>query len=325
MQKFLKLFTISTILFLLTACSQTQQVKGTPLPTIQKKQDVQIYSMANQNGAITPQTVENAFTAAGFSVLGNNNMNKPFLKRFGSVHYKTYNLAMYTNNELSFKLLKKYPQFGALTPLSMSIYSKNNTINISTLTLHGMARSTGIPENDPDLIHYAALIQKALKDALPKGNFLKLPYAPLDNDNSYRIDFSSEVVLEKDQTMEDYIEDFEAEFEAEMEPYGFLFPNYTNIQEELFDEHNYKEYDFYHTYSICKFDVIFPVSKLHPEAGAWAPCSFYIYKKKGEKKMHMGFLGVDNWITTLDIKDELSIKPLKEAQGMIVNILQEMN
>ncbi len=325
MQIYIRLFTTISILFLWSGCAQTQHKKNTVPNTTQIIQDVQIYSMTNSDGLVTPQTIEEAFTAAGFSVLGNNNMNKPFLKRFGKVHYKTYNLAMYTNNELSFKLLKKYPQFGALTPLSMSIYSKNGTINIATLTLHGMARSTEIPESDPDLIRYAALIQKALQNALPKGNFLQLPYSPPQNNKSYRIDFTSEVILDKDQAIEDYIEDFEAEFEAEMEPYGFLFPNYTNIQEELFDEHNYKEYDFYHTYSICKFDVIFPVSKLHPEAGAWAPCSFYIYKKKGEKKMHMGFLGVDNWITTLNIQDENSIKPLKEAQGMIVNILQEMN
>ena len=38
----------------------------------------------------------------------------------------------------------------------------------------------------------------------------------------------------------------------------------------------------------------------------------------------MGFLGVDNWINTLDIEDQESIKPLKEAQDMIVDILNEM-
>lgn len=323
LQNLLRLLTPFVILFTLIGCSQTQPSEKKVTSTL-TQQDVQIYSMSNLNAAITPQTIEDAFTTVGLSVLGNNDMNKPFSKRFGKVHYKIYNLAMYTNNELSYKLLKKYPRFGALTPLSMSIYSQNGTINISTLTLHGMARATQIPSSDPDLMAYATLIQQALKKALPNGHFKSLSYAPKYNEKSYQIDFSSTVELGKNEYIEDFIDDFEAEFEAEMEPYGFLFPNYTNIQEELFDAHNYKEYDFYHTYSICKFDVIFPVSKLHPEAGAWAPCSFYIYKKKGEKEMHMGFLGVENWITTLNIQDENSIKPLKEAQGMIVNILKEM-
>jgi len=323
LQNLLRLLTAFVILFSLIGCAQTQPSEK-QTTTLHEQQDVQIYTMHNLNAAITPQTIEDAFNAAGLSVLGNNDMNKPFLKRFGKVHYKIYNLAMFTNNELSFKLLKKYPQFGALTPLSMSIYSQNDTINISTLTLKGMARATHIPSSDPDLIAYATLIQQALKKALPDGHFKKLSYVSVEDKKSYRIDLASTVELNKNENIEDFIEDFEAEFEAEMEPYGFLFPNYTNIQEELFDAHDYKEYDFYHTYSICKFDVIFPVSKLHPEAGAWAPCSFYIYKKKDEKKMHMGFLGVENWITTLDIQDEESIKPLKEAQGIIVKILKEM-
>ena len=101
--------------------------------------------------------------------------------------------------------------------------------------------------------------------------------------------------------------------------------NTINLQEKIFDDYDYHQYDFYHTYSICKFDVIYSVSKLHPEAGAWAPCSFYLYKRKGENKMHMGFLGVENWITTLNIEESASIKSLKEAQGIITHIIQKNN
>jgi len=41
--------------------------------------------------------------------------------------------------------------------------------------------------------------------------------------------------------------------------------------------------------------------------------------------MHMGFLGVENWITTLHIEDSASIKSLKEAQGIITHIVQKNN
>ena len=312
------LFIFITLFFV--GCTQTQTPKKIISATT--TQDVQIFT--SKNSAITPQSIEDAFVRANLNVVGNNNMNKPFAKRFGKIHYTTYNLAMFMSNDLTFKLIKKYPEFGALAPLSMSIWSDKNGMNIATLTLQGMARTTKIPITDPDLIAYAQLIHKALYQAMPQGEFRQLPYTSADNNNSYQVNFTASVTLDKGDSIENYIEDFEAEFEAEMEPYGFLFPNYTNIQEELFDEHNYKEYEFYHTYSICKFDVIYPVSKLHPEAGAWAPCSFYIYKKKGETKMHMGFLGVDNWITTLNIKDKASLQPLQDAQGMIVKILNEM-
>jgi uncharacterized protein (DUF302 family) len=287
-------------------------------------QDVQVFTTENKDGKVTTKTIEAAFDSVGLSVPGNNDMNKPFSKRFGKVHYKVYNLAMYVNNDLTFKLIEKYPSFGALTPLTMSIWSDGDTMNVSTLTINGMARAAGIPVNDPDLVAYAALITKALKTAMPNGHFKDLPYMPSHNAKALQVNFVADVELDEGASAEEFIEDFEAEFEGELEPLGFLLPNYTNVQEEIFDDHDYHAYDFYHTYSICKFDVIYPVSKLHPEAGAWAPCSFYLYKKKGENKMYMGFLSVDNWITTLDIKDQESIKPLKEAQGMIEKVVNEL-
>ncbi len=290
-----------------------------------KMQNVQVYTTANADGAVSTKTIEKAFDSVGLSVPGNNDMNKPFTARFNKTNYEVYNLAMYINNDLTLKLLKKYPNFGALTPLTMSIWkAKDGSMNISTLSIEGMARSIGMPVDDADLVAYAALIKKGLATAMPKGHFKELDFSVKFPNKTLATNFVVDVDLDG-ESPEDYVEDFEAEFEAELEPLGFLLPNYTNVQEEIFDDAGYTGvYDYYHTYSICKFDVIFPVSKTHPEAGAWAPCSFYLYKKTGEDKMHMGFLSVENWITTLDIADEESMKPLREAQGMIENIITEI-
>ena len=304
------------------ACNSTATV-----PAKQKVvQDIQIFTSANTEGNITTQSIEEAFDSVGLSVAGNNDMNKPFNTRFKKTYYKTYNLAMYISNDLTFNLIKKYPQFGALTPLTMSIWEdKEGNMNISTLSVNGMARATQIPVKDPDLVAYGALIEKALKTAMPQGHFKELAYIPSHNGKPLQVNFTTKVELDDDASMEDYIEDFEAEFEGELEPLGFLLPNYTNVQEEIFDDKGYKDvYDFFHTYSICKFEVIFPVSRLHPEAGAWAPCSFYLYKKKDEKVMRMGFLSVENWITTVDIKDKESIEPLRKAQNKIKNIINSI-
>jgi len=309
------------LLLLFTACTQTPQAKITQVK--KQVQDVQVFSMLNTDDALTPHTIEEAFDSLGLSVVGNNDMNIPFRKRFGHVHYKVYNLAMFMHNELSYKLLKKYPSFGVLTPLTMSIYTKEDKIYIATLSRHAMARVAHIPQDDPDLIAYAQLITKALKTALPKGSFEAAGHMPIDTNTSLQVNFTSKVDLSKES--EEFIEDFEAEFEAEMESLGFLLPNFTNVKEELFDEYGYDAYDFYHTYSICKFDVIYPVSKKYPQAGAWAPCSFYLYKKKDEDTMHMGFLSVENWIQSLQIRDEESIRSLRQAQEMIITILHDIS
>ena len=287
-----------------------------------KAQSVQIFTADNKDGKLTPQVISETMDKLGLTTAGNNDMNKPFSQRFPKLHYKTYNLAMYQNDALTLALIKKYPNFGALTPLTMSIWSDGETMNVSTLTLDGMSRATGIPKTDKDLVAYAALITKGLKAAMPNGKFKFLDYNVASQTESYAVTFEMEV--DADADLEEFKEDFEGEFEGEMEPLGFLMPNYSNLQEELFEDAKYDAYDFYSTYSICKFDVIYPVSKLHPEAGAYAPCSMYMYKKKGENVMKIGYLGVDNWIKTLDIKDQESMKPLYEAQGMINDILTEM-
>ncbi|MBN2815222.1 MAG: hypothetical protein JXQ67_00955 [Campylobacterales bacterium] len=321
MKKIYSLIIAALVAMSIVGCNGTEAAPAKP----KKIQNVQVYSAPNADGAITAKTVEQGFDAVGLSIAGNNDMNKPFSLRFNKTHYKVYNLAMFSNAELTLKLIKKYPNFGALTPLTMSIWSDDEakTMNVSTLNIHGMARAAGIPVTDPDLIAYADLVQKALTTGMPNGTFKDLDYTVKFPDKKLATDFVVE--LEEDADPATTVEDFEAEFEGELEPLGFLLPNYSNLQEEIFDDAGYTGvYDFYHTYSICKFDVIFPVSKLHPEAGAWAPCSFYIYKKSDENIMRMGFLSVDNWITTLDIEDEESIKPLREAQGMIEKIIKNI-
>ena len=285
-------------------------------------QSVQIFSAKNTDGKITPKTIEAAFNASGLRVGGNNNMNNPFKLRFNKTHYNTYNLAMFRSDALSVKLVQKYPQFGRIVPLTMSIWSEGDTMNIATLTLDGISRTSKIPATDPDLIAYADAVTKALKAAMPEGKFKELNHKVLEPTATYEINFTAELDDETDP--DDWRDDFESEFEGEMEPIGFLFPNYTNMNEELFEAAGVEDFDFYITYSVCKFDVIFPVSKETPEAGAYAPCSLYAYKKKEENKVHIGYLGVDNWIKTLDITDQHAINQLKEAEGMINDILTEL-
>ncbi len=295
-----------------------------PLYLFASFHSIQVWSGNDPQKKITPKTIEEAFNSLGLDLLANNDMNKPFRLRFHKTHYPVYNLAIFMNNELSLKLLKKYPRFGVLTPMTMSIWRDGDTINIATLSFMGLARTTQIPSKDKDLRAYSALIQKALKKAIPNGHFKKLPYHEKETKKSFMQLFSLPVALEKEQSPAEFEENFEDEFTGELESLGFLFPNYLNIQEDLFEDADYDAYDFFNTLSICKFDVIFPVSKLHPEVGAYAPCTFFIYKKKSENTMHMGFLGVQNWISSAAISDDASIKPLKEAQRMIQKVIEEM-
>lgn len=312
------------VAFSITACSSHKAeaeaaVKAEPAKAAfdQNSQDIRVITVANPDGKITGATIEEAFTANGFVVDGNNDMNKPFQLRFGKLWYNTYRLAIVHNSDYTAKLAKDYPSIGLLTPLSMSIWSSNDNkdISISSLTLRGMSRITQIPMDNPDLIAYSEAMDKALKAALPGGQYEERTYNKIADMNTQLATLFTATIDDKDS--------FEEEFEAEMEPVGFLFPSYIDLNGEL-AQRGVDSFEYYDTYSVCKFDVIYPVSETHPEVGAFAPCTFYIYKKVGEEETHMGYPSVDNWITATDIEDEKSLQPLVEAQELFSNIVKEI-
>ena len=284
----------------------------------------QVFSVDNAKGKITAKSVEKAFNESGMQVDVNNDMNSIFEKRYKKVHHKSYNLAIFRNNDSVTKIAKKYPSIGLITPLSMSIYSDDakNTINVSTLSLEGMSRITKIPATDPDLIAYAKKLDVALHKALPNGKYLPKGKSTTPSDKSLTTDFTTEFELEDGMTYIDAKESFEEEFAGEIGPVGFLVPKLYKLQEDVFKENG--DYDFYDTYSIIRFNVIFPVSKDHPDAGSYAPFSLAIYKKKGDDTVHISYPSIDNWIDDLGITDKEVIAEVKKTQEMMSGILAEL-
>ena len=282
------------------------------------EQNIQIFSVNNSNGAMNAKSIEKAFNESGVVVDVNNNMNSIFSKRYGNIHHQNYNLAIFTNAELVLKLMNKYPNIGLITPLSMSIYSddEKKTINVSTLSLTGMARITKIPVTDPDLVKYAKLIDIALHKALPNGHYLSVNHNVKPSNKALTTEFTAEFELEDDATYIEAKEEFEEEFEGELGPVGYLVPKSYKLQHD--------DYDFFDTYSIIRFNAIFPVSKNHPDAGAFAPFSLVMYKKKNEDTVHIAFPSISNWIYDLGITDKETIKEVHKTQNMIQGILEEL-
>ena len=278
-------------------------------------QNLQVFSVENAKGTLNAKSIEKAFNESAVIVDVNNDMNSIFSKRYGKVHHKKYNLAIFTDTKIVSKLMTKYPSIGLITPLSMSIYEDDKTINIATLSLAGMARITNIPESDVDLIAYAKSVDVALHKALPKGAYLTVNHntkmsTPLTTE------FTTEFELEEGDTYIDLKDGFKEELESELGPVGFLIPKSYTFEHD--------DYDFFDTYSIIRFNAIYPVSKNHPDAGAYAPFSLVIYKKKDEKTVHIAFPSISNWISDLDITDKETVKVVKETHEKVKNILVEL-
>jgi len=170
----------------------------------------------------------------------------------------------------------------------------------------------GIPADNADLVAYMREVADVLAKAMPNGKFEELNYKIAKPEGDLIKRFTMEMDVESDE-VEDELEGLQEELEAGLETAGFVLAGYNKLGVDYAAAGN-ETYDFFDAYSICKVAVIFEVSKTHPEAGAFAPCVFYMYKKKGEKDVHFAYPSVYNWLSSIDVTDKASKDVLLKAQ-----------
>jgi len=286
-------------------------------------QDIRIFSVENKDGKITAVSVEKAFADAGFYITGNNDMNKAFDGKFKKHHHKSYNLMTLHSKEFANKLLTKNPDFALFTPLSMSLYTKVDTtsFSVSSMSAEGIAKITGIASDDKDLIAYMKAVEDVLKKAMPNGKFEEITYK-IEKPKGELVQRFEMEMKEQGKEVEDALEDYQTELESGLETVGFVLAGFNKLGDDLAKVGNTK-YDFFDAYSICKLSVIFEVSKLHPEAGAFAPCTLFMFKEKGTDKVKMAFPSVYNWLSSIDVTDKPSEDVLIDAQNKFVTTVKE--
>ena len=275
-----------------------------------KQSSVRIFFQDDSDYSITTDSIKNSFESIGLSIVSENNLKKLFSTHFKKVDYKVYYLSLFLNHNLSYKLIKKYPRFGLLTPLSMSIWvdKNNNNINIATLTLSSMAKIANIPKDDKDLLAYSQLIDKALYTTMPNGEYKELPDAYNDSSKPFIKEYKS--------NLKESVPAFESELESELDMLGYFIPYYLDIQASLFMRHDYEKYDYFHSYSICELTSLYTEAKLYPQMGAWSPCSFYIYKEKESQNVVMGYLPIGMFSS--------QSKRVTKTQGVLGNTLVQI-
>ncbi|MBI3874161.1 MAG: DUF302 domain-containing protein, partial [Arcobacter sp.] len=246
--------------------------------------DIQLISVDNKDGKITPKTIEDEFKKAGFYISDNRDMNTPFTKQFGQTDFKVYNLFTIHHIKSVQNLAKKYPRIGLFTPMSMSIYTKKgeDKLYVSSLTLDAMSKITGIPKDNIDLNNIAKMTKDTLLKAMPNGKFETLPY---DVSASQKELITQMHISLKGADSKSDLESLIEEFEANIEMNGFKQAGFNNVN-YYFKASGDNYFDTFVSESICKLPVIYAVAKTRPEAGAFAPCSVSIYKKQSDNFMY---------------------------------------
>jgi uncharacterized protein (DUF302 family) len=180
-----------------------------------------------------------------------------------------------------------------------------------------MAKIMKAPSDDKTLVALRKLVKETLEAALPKGTFTTPNYDIQKSKGGLVTTFTMEM---DEEEWEDELDELKMGFEGELAPNGFVIAGFNNLGDE-FEEANYEAYDFYEVYSICKLPVIYTIAQSRPEAGAYAPCSLYLSKKKNENMMTIAFPSVYNWMSSMAIDSESDMKVLESAQAGMQKIL----
>ncbi len=279
--------------------------------------EIRIFQADNSDGKITPETIQKAFEKAGFYMAANNGMNFPFKRDFNNTYYDVFNLAAFYSADVVKEFIKEYPTIGLFAPMTMSIYTKkgDKTISVATLSPARMAEISGIPADHKGWKKLDEMLQKALKSAMPNGKWV--PYTAKKVPVKGPLTVTATMKMGDD--WEDRLEDLENDFESALTVNKFAMPAFNELSEDIEDT----GYDFYIVYSVCKIPVAYTISKNHPEMGAYAPCSMYIYKKEGDETVHFGIHHVKNWIHSMGLTEKEEVQILNDAMSKVEDILKK--
>lgn len=280
------------------------------------KGDLHLFDIDNKDGSITSKQIEKVFADNGFGVGIHSDMNKPYMIQFKKTGFKIYTLLTVYHKTLSFDLVKKYPDAGVFMPMGVAIYQSKDedTLHVSVLTSEAQSKILGV--NDKLIKDIEKEVLYVLYQALPNAKH-KLSEDSLKMDKKYITKYELELDGEDlAETIENLIMSLENGFEL----YAFVVPSTLEVLKSLKGD---SQYEYYKTYSICKLPVIYTVSQTRPAAGAFAPCSLMIYKKKGEDKIVLGFPSVHNWMSSAKVENKDAQAILLKAQKQFESILLE--
>lgn len=230
-----------------------------------------------------------------------------------------------TNDKIVGPLLVKEPSLGGFSPFNLHIY-KTKADN-HTYVGHVM------PETMLDIV--------GIKDASVRKEFVasfaeldKMTEAEIGTKVQY-VDYKSlpaksmmtfEIPFDRAGGVEKFTSDFQSRFEEAFETNKYIIAGYKDIKASMTDVGvNFDRFDAYWVYSLCHFrfsEGIFNNGR--PDAGAFAPCSMYMYIDKGSNKLMVGMPRLETWTAVMGLKDSKMKDSITKLDAEIIKIMKEL-
>ncbi len=161
------------------------------------------------------------------------------------------------------------------------------------------------------------LTEKEIGSKVKVVNYKALPKKPM---------MTFEIPFDRAGGVDKFKSDFQGRFEEKFEENKYIIAGYKDMQEAMANiDVKFDRFDAYWVYSLCHFkfsEGIF--NRGRPDAGAFAPCSMYMYVDKGSNKMIVGMPRLETWIAVMGIKDKPMVDSIVALDKDIIRIMQEL-
>ena len=264
-------------------------------------------------------------------------INDAYAKRYGNPKDPDYdkdgwtenldNLGFFSvaNDEALRPLLIKAPELGGFSPFNLHIYKTKaldksyvgHIVPDTMLDIVGVKDPIVRKEFNAIFPSLDKMVQDEIGGKVETTTYTSLPKEPMMN---------FELTFDRPEELSEYIETFQEEYEAAFEDSKYIIAGYKDFKETYTDlELEFDEYDAYFVYSLCHFTYSYNMfNKGRPDAGVFAPCSMYLYVKKGTNTLVIGMPKLSNWVAVLDIKDEKMKKSAYDLDAEIISIMKNL-
>jgi uncharacterized protein (DUF302 family) len=254
-------------------------------------------------------------------------VNDTYKEEFGKTDLSLIGFSSIMNESVVRPLLNIDPRLAGFSPFNLLNYRKKSDMKtvIAHLTPEAILDILEIEDETLRAKYIASF--KPLDDLIEKKLGGKKSYLKLKGQAKDTM-MNFEIAFDEPEDIDDFLDEFGEKFENAFETKGFVIAGFYNIKESFYSEEDVMpDYVSFWSYALCHIPysyAIFDGEHAMPEAGIFAPCSMYVYVKKGENKIVIGMPTLSSWFVALGITQEYKLEYIRQLDYEIPKIIESL-
>ncbi len=255
------------------------------------------------------------------------NVNKVYEQAYGSTALDNLAFGSIVDESVVRPMFNIDPRLAGFSPFNLLIYKKKSEKEtyIAHLTPEAILDILEIDNSDirERFIKSFEPLDKMISERLGgKKSILLLHGYAKDTMMNFEIPF------EEPEDIDDFLEEFQEKFETAFISRGYIIAGFYNFKESFnSDTDDLEQFESFWSYALCHLTFsynVFDHKNGLPIAGIFAPCSMYVYVKKGENKLVIGMPTLNAWGAALGVKDPEKLKLMNQLDTEIPDIIHSL-